>query len=51
MGKVKGYLEDMLLKMTFEQRICWLMTVCQYSSEDARDYAELFETVKNQGTE
>lgn len=43
MAKVKRKLEEILQSMTLEQRIQYLMYVCGYSSEDARDYAECFE--------
>lgn len=40
---------DILKKMTLEQRIHFLLYVCGYSSEDARDYALEFETTQDPG--
>lgn len=43
MSKMKRRLEDILTEITYEQRIVLLMDL-GYSSEDARDYAEAYES-------
>ena len=41
MSKIKNHLDDVLVKMSLEERIKFLIYTCGYSSEDAEDYTKL----------
>lgn len=44
MSAIKRKLEDILDSMNYEERVKFLIYTCGYSSEDAEDYAECFES-------